>query len=282
MTDRRGYGILFAGLVLVSTSGPFMVASGMPAFWIVVLRMAIAAPIFFTWARLAGFSLDPRPVLRHLLLGSFLLGAHFLLWIKAFELTDYASNLLLLVFQPVSAAFLGALLLGDRITRRTWSSLALAAGGLFIITGGDLSLGPRALVGDLFCLAGDLAIAFFYIATRPARAKLPLPSFMAWTMLFGVVVTLPAPLLARDSLAHVTPSGWGWLLAVALVTTVGGHGLLNLAASRVRYFALNLVIVLEPAIGIAIGALLFPVELRPLQIVGGALLSTAVLVGLKE
>jgi drug/metabolite transporter (DMT)-like permease len=44
---------------------------------------------------------------------------------------------------------------------------------------------------------------------------------------------------------------------------------------------LNLVVVLEPAIAIAMGALLFGATVTPVQAVGGAVLALAVVVGLR-
>jgi drug/metabolite transporter (DMT)-like permease len=50
----------------------------------------------------------------------------------------------------------------------------------------------------------------------------------------------------------------------------------------VTLFVLNIVIVLEPAIAIAMGALLFGARVTALQLGGGVLLAAAVVVGLKK
>ncbi|MHC4821060.1 MAG: hypothetical protein ACYTDX_05000, partial [Planctomycetota bacterium] len=49
---------------------------------------------------------------------------------------------------------------------------------------------------------------------------------------------------------------------------------------HVRLFTVNVVIVLEPPIGILIGSWLFPVEVTMAQVGGGVLLSAAVVVAL--
>jgi len=119
--------------------------------------------------------------LPRLVVGALLLAAHFVLWVKAFDLTDYASNLLLLVAQPVIATFL-AMRLGEPANRNTWISLGLATLGLTIIAGGDFALGPRALLGDAMCILGDLAIALFYVVTRDARQGMSMPAFLGATL----------------------------------------------------------------------------------------------------
>ena len=281
MNRAASHLVLAAALVLVSTSGPFLRLAGMDAFAMVFWRMALAAPLFLGWAALRGeLRLERRDVLP-IVIASLFLAAHFCLWIKAFDLTDYSSNLLLLVFQPVIAAFLG-IRVGEKPTGRTWLSIALATVGLAVIAGGDFALGPRALLGDAMCILGDLGIALFYVVAREARARTPLPTFMGTVMAIGALVTLPVAFVAGSPLVGYRPGAWGWVAALVILTTVGGHGLMNLAARHVRLFALNVVIVLEPAIGILIGVFFFPVAVRPLQIAGGALLAIAVWIGVRD
>lgn len=275
---RSGYAALFIGLFFVSTSGPFLVAARMDALAMVVVRMLGSAIVLLAWARARGLRLEGRHVGRTLL-GAALLAAHFALWLKAFDLTDFASNLLLLVAQPVVAALLGAAV-GEPPTRRTWASVALAALGLGIIARGDFSLGPRALLGDGMCIVGALAIALFYVVTRRARAETPLAPFLGAVFLAGGLFVLPLALVSGSRFGGYSSTSWAWAGALVFVTTIGGHGLLNVAARRVSLFSLNVVIVLEPAIGIGLGALMFGARVTPGQLAGGGLLAGAVWVGL--
>ena len=267
---------LAAGLVLVSTSGPFIKMAAFDAYATVFWRTALAAPLFLVFAR----RIAPEHRGR-VLLGALLFASHFLLWVKAFDLTDFSSNLLLLVSQPVIAAALGARL-GDPPTSRTWLSVGLALVGLAIIAGGDFRLGPRALAGDAMCIAAGLAITLFYVVTRDARAATPLAAFMGWNMVAIAVVALPVALAAHAALLPRAAPQWAWMGALVVLTTVAGHGLMNLAARGVTLFVLNIVIVLEPAIAIAMGALLFGARVTALQLGGGVLLAAAVVVGLKK
>ncbi len=275
-----GHLALFAGLVLVSTSGPFVVKAGMDAVAVVLYRTTLAAAIFLAFAALRGQLASLRPHAPRLALGGLLLATHFLLWIKAFDLTDVASNLLLLVAQPVAGAALGAWL-GERPTRGTYLALGLAAAGLAVIAGGDISLGPRALLGDAMCLVGAFTIALFYVVTREARSAMPLAPFMAGTMACAALITAPVALFAGTTLTGHAAESWAWLGALVLLTTVGGHGLMNLAATRVRLFTVNLVIVLEPAIALALGAWLLGTGVTAIQLGGGVLLAASVIVGMR-
>jgi drug/metabolite transporter (DMT)-like permease len=278
MSRTVAHVILFAGLVLVSTSGPFVIMAGMDAYAVVLLRTTLGAAGFLALAACTGKLRAPGPHAARLLAGGLLLGAHFLLWVKAFDLTNYASNLLLLVAQPIIAALL-AVQLGERATWETWVSLALATVGLALITRGDFALGRRALIGDAMCIGASFAITLFYVVTRDARSTLPIASFMGYVMLAAAALAAPVVGWTHANLRYCARS-WAWLGAIVVLTTLGGHGLLNLVARHVKLFTLNVVIVLEPAIAIALGALLFGARITALQLGGGSLLGVAVVVGL--
>ena len=61
--------------------------------------------------------------------------------------------------------------------------------------------------------------------------------------------------------------------------TVVGHACFNWAAPRVRFFTLNLLIVLEPAIALLLGIWLLDERPTLEQLAGGAILAAAVFVG---
>lgn len=272
---------LFVGLLCVSTAGPFLVMARADALALVLYRMLFSAVLLLGWSAIWGELGGARPYLGRLLAGSLLLSAHFALWVKAFDLTDYSSNLLLLVTQPALAALLGGWL-GERAGRDTWISLALAFVGLLIIAGGDVRLGPRALLGDLLCVIGAAAITVFVPVTKAPRAALPLATFLGTTFLFGSLWMAPLAWLSGDRFLAYPPSTWAWIAALVLLPTIAGHGLMNYAARTVRLYTLNLVIVLEPAIAIALGALLFGAKVTMVQLAGGAFLVAAVVVGLRQ
>lgn len=288
MSRSAAYAALFAGLLLVSTAGPFILLTRMDPFAIVLLRMGIAAPLFLAAGALGGGAGLPAAHRGRVALGGVLLAAHFVLWIGAFDLTSYASNLLLLIAQPVMAALVG-MRMGEKHGRETWVALGISVAGLAIIAGGDVSLGPRAILGDLCSILAGVAITFFYASTRAARASMPVAGFMGWTMAFGAAAAAPVFLLAGSPLGPrsaplkvlgTTPSPWLWLAGLVVVTTMGGHGLMNAAARGLRLFTVNVVIVLEPAIGILLGALLLGERAGTTHVIGGAVLAVAVVIAL--
>lgn len=279
MTRAGSYLLLLIGLLLVSTAGPFLVAAKMDAFAVAFWRLAATSIIFAAWGlatRQLAFKWEHAKVTA---VGGVLLGMHLGLWVWAFDLTDFASNLLLLVVQPVMAAVAGARL-GEKTTKATWLAVGIALVGLTIIAGGDISLGPRALMGDLISIVSSIAMTLFYAMTREARRSTPLPAFMAVSMGSGALALLPIVLFTHSRLVGYPAESWRWLAGLVVITTVGGHGVMNYVARHVTLFTLNVVIVMEPALGVALGIPLFGAKITSLQIVGGVVLTVAVVVGL--
>ena len=216
-----------------------------------------------------------------LLAGSTLLAAHFALWISAFEHTSYASAVLLLVMQPVFGALLGLLVLGERPTAGTWLAVLGSAAGLALLVHDDLGR-PGGLFGDTLAVAGSLAIAVFYLAVRPLRRGFPFPAFMAACYGMAGVQLAALALVLGDPLTGFDARGWWCVAGLVLVPTVVGHACFNWAVPRVRFFTLNLLIVLEPALAILLGAVFLDEGASAWQIGGGAVLGLAVLAGLRR
>lgn len=272
-TSDRGRVALVLGLVAISTSGPFFVMAKMSAFTAVFWRTAIAGLLALCIAALRG-SLRLRALREHwqsLLISGALLGVHFMLWVKAFDLTDYASNLILLVAQPVFGALLERLR-GIALPMRAPFVLAMAVFGMSLVAGGDITLGPRALLGDFCCILTCLVIAVYFVVGRNARQALALDAFMGVTLLTAAATALPVALIAGDSLFDYPPASWYWLSGIVLITTFAGHSLLNAAARSLSLFTVNIAVLLEPVLSIALGAWMFGADITTLQLAGGAIL----------
>jgi drug/metabolite transporter (DMT)-like permease len=276
VSDRGSVALVF-GLLAISTSGPFFMMAKMSAFAAVFWRTALAGLLALGFASLRG-TLQLR-LLREqrqgLLLSGTLLGPHFLLWVKAFELTDYASNLILLVAQPVFGALIERAR-GVALPMRAPLVLGMSLVGMLMVAGGDIALGPRALLGDLCCVLAGLIGALFFVVGRGARQVLALDTYMGATLLIAAATALPVALIADVSLFDYPRASWYWLSGIVLITTLGGHGLLNAAARSLSLFTVNISVLLEPVLSIALGALMFGADITNIQIAGGVILIASV------
>ncbi|HLV61638.1 MAG TPA: DMT family transporter [Fredinandcohnia sp.] len=288
MGGWRPFLFLFGGLLFASTSGPFFLASGMDAYTTAFSRMALAGGLLLgvellrrppwsgpgaeSWRRV-------RALLPSILLGAAIFALHLLLWTAAFSFTSLGSSALLIVAQPAMAMVIGGLF-GERFRPAMGVSIALAALAVFLVAAGDLEIGPSAWIGDGMCLLAALCVTLFIPVTQAARRALPMSLFLGLTFSFGAVLLAPFLRVSNFAIVEYGWREWRWLLGIVFVSTIGGHGLTNLAARRLSLFRMQVVTLLQPLLVLAIGAHLLDVRTGSTHLGAAALLVLAVAVGL--
>ena len=146
------------------------------------------------------------------LIGGLCLGTAFTGYILALEYTTVANAMFLLASAPFFAALAGRLLLGEGITAYMWVAMLVAAVGITIMAGDELSLGKG--LGEGFGLIAALGFAGLTVSlrARPQTDKL-ITIFFATIVasIFGfaglVINELTFSLIAIDVLNCLT-MGW--------------------------------------------------------------------------
>lgn len=237
--------LVFA-VMAVSLSGPMMTATDAPALAIAFWRNAIASVVMLP------FLLRSWPVLRAthrrhwlaMLLAGVLLGLHFAFWIPSLRYTSIAASTALVATQVVWAAVL-AFLAGHRAPRREWVGIAVALLGVTVLTGIDISLTHRALIGDTLALLGAMGSASYMHVGQRVRPALPLSAYTS-----VVYTTAAATLFVICAAGSVEMTGYSthtWLLIIGVtaVAQFGGHTLLNMALRSFSATAVSIAILLE-------------------------------------
>ncbi|MDQ1489488.1 MAG: hypothetical protein QOJ23_2002, partial [Actinomycetota bacterium] len=156
--------LIAVAVVAVSASAPLIREAQAPAlaiaFWRNALAVAVLAPVCAVRRRSEIARLGRRPAGGALLAGAFL-AAHFATWVPSLSFTTVASSVALVATQPVWAALL-ARARGNDVPTRAWVGIGMAVGGAVLLTGVDVALSGRALIGDLLALAGG-ALAAAYV-----------------------------------------------------------------------------------------------------------------------
>ncbi|SIS80363.1 DMT family transporter [Alicyclobacillus vulcanalis] len=271
------FALLAVGLVAISFSAIFIAWSTAPAGVIGMYRLWMAAIL------LVPIAWRERPrlaVLRRTsgvwAAGGALLGLHFLFWIESLKLTSVASSLIILALEPVFVW------LGERIWRRapaSWVdlvSMAVAVAGAALASAASAGLSRTGALGDVMSLLGTLAVSGYVLVGARARADVP-----AWTYNVLVFAVGGGFLAAANACLHAPFAGysarnWGLFLALALVSTVLGHGIFNALLHRVPPTAIAMTVVGEPVVGSLLAALLLHQPIAPLEAVGGAVCLTGV------
>lgn len=177
-------GILFRG-VDDASDWQFLTLRGGGAALAMLLIIALRAgrrPVSF------------RGVTWRTVLAGGLLAAMSMLYILAFARTTVATVTFLIAAGPLSGAFFGRLLLGERLTRTTMAAIALAAGGIAIMAADGLD----ASATDGFVLAAiiPMLLGLYNVLVRSTPTVDPvIPALVA----NGLVAVVAGSVAAADT-----------------------------------------------------------------------------------
>jgi drug/metabolite transporter (DMT)-like permease len=262
------------------------------SFGSILVRLAAAPPLAVSFFRVAIASLillpfggrDARrswPALdgrhRALLVGAgAALALHFATWIASLSYTTVASSVLLVNTAPLFAIVLSRLFLHEKPTVVVQVAIPIAFAGAALIAFGDWTGSPGSLLGNALALAGAVTLAVYQVVGRGLRDALPLNAYVlgVWSVAACVLAAL-----ARSSgvpLGGYPMSTWLLFTALAVVPTLGGHGLINKSLRSFPAPTVGLFLLGEPVIASILAWLVFNEIPGPWTLAGGA----AVLVAL--
>lgn len=260
-------------LLAVSTSGPLMAATAVPALAIAFWRNAMAAgvllPVALVTCRDELRGLDSRER-RWALLAGVLLALHFGTWIPALDYTSVASATALVATQPVWAALLSGLR-GAPVGRPVWIGIGVAISGALLLTGVDLQVSGRALFGDGLAIAGGAFAAAYMVAGAEVRRSVSTTTYTFLCYSTCALVLLPVCVLGRQALAGYDTEDWLKLVAITAGAQLLGHSLFNVVLRSISPTVLSLTILLEIP-GAALIAAVFLDQTPPLLAIPAAVL----------
>jgi len=278
-----GYGLVLLAAVLWATLGLFykgLAASGLPLLTIVFFRAGVAAVTLFAvllWQERSSLQLSGRDGLFFLAFGLFGVAAFYIVYIYAIEWAGMGVAAVLMYTAPVWVSLYSALFLGERLTPQRGGILALAFLGCVLVgraydpTGMRLN-GPGILAG----LGAGITYGAYTIFSKVAQRRHTAWATLAFGLGFGTLFLLPLqspPVLLR---ALTTPTLLFWLVMLGLVPTLGGGLAFNLGLRRVPASSASVVATLEPVIAAALGWAVWGERMEWPQILGAALVLTAV------
>jgi drug/metabolite transporter (DMT)-like permease len=155
-----------------------------------------------------------------------LLAAHFATWIPSLSYTSVASSVALVATQPVWAALI-ARARGQTVARLAWSGIAVALAGVVLLTGVDLHLSSRAVVGDGLALIGGLLAAAYVSVGAEVRQTVSTTVYTGVCYSTAAAVLVVTCLVGGERLAGYPPRGWLCLVAITVGPQLLGHSVFN-------------------------------------------------------
>jgi drug/metabolite transporter (DMT)-like permease len=296
---------LVVAVAAVSTSAVLVRWASAPAavtaFYRVLFTTLLLAPLAATRYGAAFRRLALRDVVVAAVTGV-ALAVHFAAWFESLRWTSIAASVTLVQAQPAFVAVGAWLLLDERVDRRTALGVAVALGGMVLLSvagsAGGLVGGARPLYGNALAVLGAVAAAAYVLVGRSLRQRVPLLPYVtvvyaacAATLLVAVVAGALGGVAggtagARgDGLAAVAaalfdhpPRDWLLFLGMALGPGLLGHTVINWALAHVESSVVSVSLLGEPVGATVLGVVLLGEGVGLATLVGGGVVLAGVAV----
>jgi drug/metabolite transporter (DMT)-like permease len=252
--------------------------AGLNVVTLLSLRFLLAAALFWAIVTVRGIRLPSRrALLAGLALGAAGYAAQSGLYFGALTRIDASLTSLLLYLYPV-LVFVGALALGrEHVSARRLGALGLAtAGTALVLLGG--SVGALDGAGVAMALGAAVVYATYILVADRVVARID-PFMLSALICTGAAVSVFAAGLGTRSLDFgFAGAGWGWVAAVAGVSTVLAVSAFFLGLRDVGPATASIVSTAEPAVTVGLATAIYSEALGAGQLAGGALVLVAVVV----
>jgi drug/metabolite transporter (DMT)-like permease len=245
-------------------------------------RFVLAAALFWLYLVCAGRMGEVRALARRdvgivLALGAVGYGAQAGCAFAALERLDASLFSLLLYTYPVFVTVAAVALRRDPASPRTVGALALASTGLVLVLAGAAA-GALDTLGTVLAVGAAVIYSAYILSSEGVAARVA-PLVLSTLLCTGAATTLTLGAFAGGNLdpGSVSAAGFGWLSALALVSTVGAITLFFAGLRRVGPTAAAILSTLEPVVTVALAFAVFGEVLGPAQLAGAALVVAAAL-----
>ncbi|HYO41472.1 MAG TPA: DMT family transporter [Nocardioidaceae bacterium] len=239
--------LMALGILAVSLSGPLMAAMVVPPLAIAFWRNALATAALATGVagarRTEVAGLRSRTAWLVVASGA-ALAVHFATWVTSLTLTSVASATSIVCLQ-IAWVVAWQLLRGERFSAGVVTGLVLAFTGTLVVSGVDLTLSARALVGDLLALAGGVAAAAYMVIGSKARQSLSTTTYTFLCYGTCALLLLGACLVAGQPLWGYPTDQWVLLLLVTVTAQLMGHSVFNHLLATTSPVLVSLALLLE-------------------------------------
>jgi drug/metabolite transporter (DMT)-like permease len=164
------------------------------------------------------------------------------------------------------------------MTRRRLAALGLALGGLVLVLAGA-GTGALNPLGAALGLAAALVYSTYILTSQGISGRVDARVLSALVCTgAATTLTFTTALIGQLQPGRLTLGGWGWMVCIAVVSTVGAVGLFFAGLRRAGPTSASILATVEPLVTVLLAFLVFGETLTVVQLIGGTLVLSAVLV----
>jgi len=272
--------IAFAPIfVRVSEVGPLSTA-----FW----RLLLAWPALWVWTVMER---RRRPDIRRpsrytdylrLAAAGLFFAGDLSVWHWSLRFTSVANSTLLVNYAPLWVTFAGWRLFQDRIEKPFLAGLVSALLGATLIVGASFQIRLEQVKGDLLALTASFFYAGYLLSITRLRRDFSTAAIMTWSTVGCTVILLAVTLLSGEKFFPGFPWGWLNLLGLALISHIGGQGLITYALAHLPAAFSSVTLLLQPVFAAVLAWLLLAEALGAGQALGGLLVLVGIFLAWKS
>lgn len=269
-----------AGAVLISFSAIFFALAEVSPMTGAFFRAVYALPVLFVLWMLRR-SRDRRPMTRRwIAIGAGLaLGSDIVTWHVAIEFIGTGLATLLANTSVIFVALGAWVLLGERPRTTTLAAIPVILVGVTLVSGlgqGD-AFGADPIRGTLFALLAAVFYATFFLGFRHSNdEQAPAAGPLMEATIGAALASLAIGLVGSNIDFAISWPAHGWLLAVAIGSQVVGWMMIGYALPRLPAAETATIILLQPALTIVWGAIIFGESPSAIQIAGAVIVLAGV------
>lgn len=210
-------------------------------------RMTIMAALFNLLLLAATRTRLTWDVVRRAAPAGVLFAANLTVFFTAIRHTSIANAAVIGALTPVCVLPFAARYLGEKVSWLVGACALVAVGGVAVavVAGGD-SGGERSWLGDGLAVVSLVMWVGYLFVIKRTRGGMGTLQFQAGMSTVAVVVLVPACLVSGQDLGGIRGTDWVWLVLLALVPGMLGHGLITWAQPHVDVSISSVLIQGEP------------------------------------
>jgi len=243
------------------------------AFW----RLTLSLPVFWVWMVREG-KRNPdthRPRTLRDYRGLFIAGLFFAgdlsIWHWSIKYTSVANATLLANFAPIFVALGGWLIYKQRVNLQFTMGMLSAMSGTVVLVSSSFRLSSEHILGDILGLVAAVFYAAYLLSIKRLRDDYSTAVIMSWSALASCLILLPVTLLTEKALFPYNLAGWLDLFGLALISHVGGQGLITYALAQLPAAFSSVVLLIQPVESTLLANLILNEPIGLLQVLGGSL-----------
>jgi drug/metabolite transporter (DMT)-like permease len=262
--------------------GKLAYGNGATVGTLLAVRFVLAATLFWAVVVASGCAHEVRALGRRDVGAGLALGAcgyaiQAGCYFAALQRIDASLLSLVLYTFPAMVAAAAVAMGRERLDARRLAALGLTSGGLVLVMAGA-GAGALDPLGAALGLGAAVVYSTYILVSEGVAGRMR-PCVLSALVCTGAAVplTVVAALLGGLRPGELTVAGWGWLACLAVVSTVASISLFFAGLRRVGPTTASILATVEPLVTVLLAFLVFGETLAVVQVVGAALVLTAVL-----